>query len=367
MSTSSLNAPIITEEYARQELESLTIDERHQLHQDLYGCPRSSCCYNSGGTGGSNGGCSCSANNVSVTSSVSNSQATVLTTSDGVVSQKKQQLLVVAKAVVEDVLSATTSATDEETKSVVPQHEGADSVLPSPTSDDDENDHNTDMPPPARMMTSTSSMSSVSEEEEEEDEDSAAGEGSASADVADGGGGGYFHGWSTKLPTSIITTTTSAVTSAMKNEDDLVKAVRDAIETHYTEREKCHYVQAQSTCPQVVDKESNPLYFLRCENYDIQAASKRLIDYWKLRVKVFGKHLAYKSFDEMENEACTADINEECKEEAAAQGTQQNGGFMSSMNRTGYLIRLPQDEHGRATHGFSSGPPLPSPSAPSQT
>ena len=83
MSTSSLNAPIITEEYARQELESLTIDERHQLHQDLYGCPRSSCCYNSGGTGGSNGGCcNCSANNVSVTSSVSNSQATVQTTSN---------------------------------------------------------------------------------------------------------------------------------------------------------------------------------------------------------------------------------------------------------------------------------------------
>lgn len=56
---------------------------------------------------------------------------------------------------------------------------------------------------------------------------------------------------------------------------------------------KADYLRALATAPDVVEKETNPLEFLRVEEWDPWKAAKRLTSYWTLRRKAFGEHRAF--------------------------------------------------------------------------
>ncbi|KAL3915948.1 MAG: hypothetical protein SGARI_008072, partial [Bacillariaceae sp.] len=53
------------------------------------------------------------------------------------------------------------------------------------------------------------------------------------------------------------------------------------------------YTHAKKVCPELVTTESDPIKFLRCENYNAAAAAKRLQLYWKMRRKCFGDDRAF--------------------------------------------------------------------------
>jgi hypothetical protein len=52
--------------------------------------------------------------------------------------------------------------------------------------------------------------------------------------------------------------------------------------------DKREYLRAVELAPELVRTESDPLRFLRCDNYDAWAAALRLTMYWKMRCKLFG-------------------------------------------------------------------------------
>ncbi|KAG7353336.1 hypothetical protein IV203_009385 [Nitzschia inconspicua] len=53
------------------------------------------------------------------------------------------------------------------------------------------------------------------------------------------------------------------------------------------------YNKAMETVPDIVQTESDPVKFLRCERYDVTAAAKRIQLYWKMRRKIFGDDRAF--------------------------------------------------------------------------
>lgn len=52
--------------------------------------------------------------------------------------------------------------------------------------------------------------------------------------------------------------------------------------------DKQDYMDALAAVPNLVAVESNPILFLRCENYDAWKAAQRCADYWKVRKNTFG-------------------------------------------------------------------------------
>jgi hypothetical protein len=57
--------------------------------------------------------------------------------------------------------------------------------------------------------------------------------------------------------------------------------------------EKADYLRALSICPGVVEKETNPLYFLRFDRWDPWKAAKRITRYWEMRREAFGTGRAF--------------------------------------------------------------------------
>ena len=53
------------------------------------------------------------------------------------------------------------------------------------------------------------------------------------------------------------------------------------------------YQEAMQKCPDLVDTESDPIQFVRCCQYDILEAAKRLCRYWTERLKLFGSQRAF--------------------------------------------------------------------------
>lgn len=52
---------------------------------------------------------------------------------------------------------------------------------------------------------------------------------------------------------------------------------------------KAAYLEAAERAPHLVTSESDSARFLRCSDYDVSTASKRLVAYWDLRKKLFGE------------------------------------------------------------------------------
>jgi hypothetical protein len=57
--------------------------------------------------------------------------------------------------------------------------------------------------------------------------------------------------------------------------------------------EKQTYLEALERAPLLVEIESDPIRFLRCEKYDAGAAAHRLVAYWEVRKKFFGPDRAF--------------------------------------------------------------------------
>lgn len=56
---------------------------------------------------------------------------------------------------------------------------------------------------------------------------------------------------------------------------------------------KIGYHQAVEQCPIVVEEESAPIRFLRCEDFDVKQAAIRLAKYWDHRIELFGSTRAF--------------------------------------------------------------------------
>jgi hypothetical protein len=53
------------------------------------------------------------------------------------------------------------------------------------------------------------------------------------------------------------------------------------------------YLEALERAPLLVERESDPISFLRCEKYDAWVAAHRLVAYWEVRKKFFGPDRAF--------------------------------------------------------------------------
>jgi hypothetical protein len=71
-----------------------------------------------------------------------------------------------------------------------------------------------------------------------------------------------------------------------------VAMLRDAVQS-IPDEEKTAYLEALEIAPLLVERESNPVAFLRCENYDAWAAARHLVAYWDVRKKIFGAERAF--------------------------------------------------------------------------
>jgi hypothetical protein len=91
--------------------------------------------------------------------------------------------------------------------------------------------------------------------------------------------------------------------------------------------EKAAYVQAMSCCPEIVHRESNLFLFLRHENFNFPAATRRLALHWKHRLEYFKDRAWRPLFDFSGNGALTSDDIEKIK--------------------LGFLAKLPADNEGR--------------------
>jgi hypothetical protein len=56
---------------------------------------------------------------------------------------------------------------------------------------------------------------------------------------------------------------------------------------------KLAYLEALKRAPELVERESDPAAFLRCEQYDYWAAADRLVKYWDIRKMIFGPDRAF--------------------------------------------------------------------------
>jgi hypothetical protein len=59
------------------------------------------------------------------------------------------------------------------------------------------------------------------------------------------------------------------------------------------DEEKQAYLEALERVPLLVERESDPISFIRCEKYDAWAAARRLVAYWEVRKKLFGSDRAF--------------------------------------------------------------------------
>ena len=58
---------------------------------------------------------------------------------------------------------------------------------------------------------------------------------------------------------------------------------------------KAAYIEACTKVPHLVEQGSNPIKFLRCENYNVELAAIRLVEYWKQRKSIFGPIKAFET------------------------------------------------------------------------
>jgi hypothetical protein len=71
-----------------------------------------------------------------------------------------------------------------------------------------------------------------------------------------------------------------------------IRLLHEALEA-IPQEEKLAYLEALEHVPQLVERESKPIIFLRVEKYDAWAAARRLVAYWDLRKKCFGPDRAF--------------------------------------------------------------------------
>jgi hypothetical protein len=115
------------------------------------------------------------------------------------------------------------------------------------------------------------------------------------------------------------------------SEQELVRQVDEYVEK-YSDSEhgpgehcdKTAYLEALERCPDLVEKETNTLMFLRGTNYNVETAAVRMMSHWKVRKDIFGSERA---FLPMTLAGAMRDTLDEVQR--------------------GFMTVLPEDEHGR--------------------
>jgi hypothetical protein len=106
--------------------------------------------------------------------------------------------------------------------------------------------------------------------------------------------------------------------------------------------DKREYLRAFELAPELVRTESDPLRFLRCENYDAWAAALRLTKYWKMRCKIFGDR-AFLPMTQTGEGALTNQDVERLREGAMRLMDPDKMGRAVIYFRRAAMIRAPQD------------------------
>lgn len=109
---------------------------------------------------------------------------------------------------------------------------------------------------------------------------------------------------------------------------------------------KMVYEQALQECPDVVREESNPLFFLRAENYDAEAAAAGLVQYWIVRKAIWG-NAAFQPLEQLEH------IHQQQLKQQQQQQDYHNPPPSSPDSPIGNYILLPNDDMGRSVLFFA--------------
>jgi hypothetical protein len=64
------------------------------------------------------------------------------------------------------------------------------------------------------------------------------------------------------------------------------------------EADRAVYDAAKEHDPELIERESNPIFFLRCEKFNIWKAARRLVDYWILRQEILGPDRCFCRIDD---------------------------------------------------------------------
>ena len=103
-----------------------------------------------------------------------------------------------------------------------------------------------------------------------------------------------------RLPATVAAT--AATATAVHREDlSQLPSLRARVRVHVhgvilclpSSQDSQAYMEAMQKCPDLVETETDPIQFVRCCDYDILNAAKRLCMYWTERVKLFGSQRAF--------------------------------------------------------------------------
>lgn len=103
------------------------------------------------------------------------------------------------------------------------------------------------------------------------------------------------------------------------------------------------YQEALHRAPELVADDSDPVVFLRAEDYDPEAAAWRMVNYWRIRKAIFGDR-ALSPLRELQ------DDQERLDQEDGVDDVYVEGGYP-----VGTYISLPEDCFGRAVLFFADG------------
>ena len=84
----------------------------------------------------------------------------------------------------------------------------------------------------------------------------------------------------------------------MEDTDRLRTQVEEVIE-QIPLAEKTAYLHALERCPHLVERETNPLYFLRLVKNNVWQAAQKIVGYWHHRLEMFGDRRAFLSMDDL--------------------------------------------------------------------
>ena len=131
--------------------------------------------------------------------------------------------------------------------------------------------------------------------------------------------------------------TEPVVSETSHSKEKALQAVEDAINM-MADEEKADYLEAKSKVPHLVMKESNPLWFVRCEKWNTWAAARRVAFYWRKRKEIFGERAHLPMNQSGEGALSKEDV---------------------ALLSTGYVCLLPRDSQGRdvVCHDASRKPP----------
>jgi hypothetical protein len=81
---------------------------------------------------------------------------------------------------------------------------------------------------------------------------------------------------------------------ALSNEERTgIQLMQESIATSFSLDDKKAYTLALELVPHLVHRESNARFFLQCEKLNPWAATKRLLQYWQIRLELFGPSRAF--------------------------------------------------------------------------